>query len=134
VAYPPGRVVIATGSGRRREAAAAQTLSWRHQRQPPRPRYQDERLEESSRPRQAASTRQSVDRPRVEATYPLASRVVAVCLGTISRLDHVRLQADGARPAVQLEKEPASVAEDEAIFIAAPKWRGARRAILANGL
>ncbi len=35
---------------------------------------------------------------------------------------------------MQLEEQAASVAQDEAIFIAAPKRRGARRAILANGL
>ena len=97
-------------------------------------KYQDERLEESSRLRQAANARQSVDRSRAECTYPLASGVVAVRLGTVSRLDHIGFKADWARPAVQLEEQAASVAQDEAIFIAAPKRRGARRAILANGL
>jgi hypothetical protein len=66
--------------------------------------------------------------------YPLASRVGAVSLGTVSRLDDIGFEADGTRPTVQLKKQAASVAEHEAIFIAAPKWRGTRRAVLANGL
>ena len=66
--------------------------------------------------------------------YPLASGVGAASLGTVSRLDDIGLEADGARPAVQLEKEAASVAEYEAVFITAPERRGTCRTVLANGL
>jgi hypothetical protein len=66
--------------------------------------------------------------------YPLAGRVGAAGLGTIPRLDYVGFEADGARPAVQLEKETAGVAEHKAIFISAPKRGGARGAVLANRL
>lgn len=42
------------------------------------------------------------------------------CLHTIARLDHVSLERDWARPAVQFKEEAAGVAEDRAGLVASP--------------
>lgn len=42
------------------------------------------------------------------------------CLHTIARLDHVGLERDWARPAVQFKEEAAGVAEDCAGLVASP--------------
>ena len=45
-------------------------------------------------------------------------------LDAIARLDHVGLERDGTRAAVQLEEEAAGVAEDGAGLIATPERSG----------
>lgn len=56
------------------------------------------------------------------------------CLYTVARLDHVGLEGDGSRTAVQFEEEPAGVAEDGTRLIASPEWGCRCRAILAYRL
>jgi len=55
-------------------------------------------------------------------------------LDAVARLDHVRLERDGTRAAVQFEEEAAGVAEDGAGLIAAPEGSGRGGAVLTDGL
>jgi len=64
----------------------------------------------------------------------LLLRPRARCFDAVAALDHVGLEADGSRAAVQLEKETAGVAEDGAGLIATPEGSGARAAVQADGL
>lgn len=45
-------------------------------------------------------------------------------LDAVATLDDIGLEGDGARPAVQLEKQAAGIAEDGAGFIATPERSG----------
>lgn len=55
-------------------------------------------------------------------------------LDAVAALDDIRLERDGARAAVQLQEQPAGVAQHGARLIAAPERRRARRAVLADRL
>lgn len=61
---------------------------------------------------------------------------LALCrtFDTIATFDHIGLEADGSRTAVQLEEEAASIAEDRANFIPPPQRCRRCLAILAYGL
>lgn len=50
----------------------------------------------------------------------LGSKIRAHRLYTISALDDVRLEGDGARPAMQLEEKSACIAQDGAKLVATP--------------
>lgn len=56
------------------------------------------------------------------------------CLDAIAAFDDICFEADGSRPAVQLQEEPASIAENRTRLIATPEWSRACGTILANGL
>jgi hypothetical protein len=56
------------------------------------------------------------------------------CLDAIARFDHVGLERDGTRAAVEFEEEAAGVAEDGAGLIAAPEGCCRGRAVLADRL
>ena len=55
-------------------------------------------------------------------------------LHAIATLDHISLQAYRTRPSVQLEEQPAGVAEHGTGFIPAPQGSSGGAAILADGL
>jgi hypothetical protein len=55
-------------------------------------------------------------------------------LDAIAALDDIGLERDGARSAVQLQEEPAGVAENRACLIAAPERSGACSAVLTYRL
>jgi len=55
-------------------------------------------------------------------------------LDAVAALDDIGLEGDGPGAAVQLEEEAAGIAEHGAGLVAAPERRGARGAVLADGL
>lgn len=55
-------------------------------------------------------------------------------LDPVPALDHVGLETDGPRSAVQLEEKTTGIAKHAACFVAAPKWCCAGAAVLANWL
>ena len=55
-------------------------------------------------------------------------------LNAIARLDHVGLEGDGTRSAMEFEEEAAGVAEDGAGLVAAPEGCRGGCTVLANGL
>ena len=68
-----------------------------------------------------------------QATYLFASARRAR-LDAIPTFDDIGLEGDGPRAAVQLQEKTAGIAQNGAGLIAAPEGRGARRAVLADGL
>ena len=64
----------------------------------------------------------------------LLSRPLTSCLDAIAAFDDICFEADGSRSAVQLQEEPAGIAENRTRLIATPKWSRACGTILANGL
>lgn len=55
-------------------------------------------------------------------------------LDAVAALDHVGLEGDRARAAVQLEEEAAGIAEHAAGLVATPEWCGRCSAVLTYGL
>ena len=81
----------------------------------------------------AMSTLGELPRP-VTGRAHLLPRALCRGLDAIPALDNIRFQADGTRPAVELEKQAARVAEDGAGFVATPERGGACGTVLAHGL
>jgi hypothetical protein len=73
-------------------------------------------------------------RQHVHSYLFLLLAVLASSLDTVPTLDHIGLETDGPRPAVQLEKESTGIAEHRSVVVAPPQRRRARGAILADGL
>lgn len=64
----------------------------------------------------------------------LLAHAGSASLDAVAALDDIGLERDGSRAAVQLQEEPAGVAEDGARFIATPERSGACRAVSADRL
>lgn len=73
-------------------------------------------------------------RPRAATTAAAAAAAAARVLHAVAAFDDVGFEGDGTGFAVELEEEPARVAEDGAGFIAAPERGGRGGAVLADGL
>ena len=56
------------------------------------------------------------------------------CLDAIATFDDICFEADGSRPAVQLQEEPAGIAKNGTRLITTPEWSRACGTILANRL
>jgi hypothetical protein len=56
------------------------------------------------------------------------------CLDAIAAFDDICFEADGSRPAVKLQEEPAGIAKNGTRLITTPEWSRACGTILANGL
>jgi hypothetical protein len=80
---------------------------------------------------QSSSVRQ---RQHMRPNLFLLLAVLASSLDPVPTLDYISLETDRPRPAVQLEEEPAGIAEHRSVVVAPPQRRRARRAILADGL
>lgn len=56
------------------------------------------------------------------------------CFDSVTTFDHVGFECDGSWFGVQLEEEPACIAENIAVIVTSPEWCRAGAAITADGL